>query len=62
MKLRWHGEARAPDDVETLKFFQIIQNKLHWAATGKTEDDVLTSTDLHVAERRICKDISVRIT
>ncbi len=25
-----------PDAAETQQFFQIIQNKLHWAATGKT--------------------------
>lgn len=30
-------------------------------ALGNTED-VPNSTDLHVKERRICKDISVRIT
>lgn len=26
-----------PNHAETLKFFQIIQNKLHWAVTGKKE-------------------------
>ncbi len=30
-----------PDDAETLKFFQIIQNKLHWAATGKTAAELI---------------------
>ena len=29
------------DDIETLKFFQIIQNKLHWAATGKTAAELI---------------------
>ena len=30
-----------PDDAETQQFFQIIQNKLHWAATGKTAAELI---------------------
>jgi hypothetical protein len=30
-----------PDSVETQQFFQIIQNKLHWAATGKTAAEII---------------------
>ncbi len=36
-----------PDDAETLKFFQIIQNKLHWAATGKTAAELITERADH---------------
>lgn len=28
-----------PDAAETQQFFQVIQNKLHWAVTGKTAAD-----------------------
>ena len=30
-----------PTAAETLEFFQIIQNKLHWAATGKTAAELI---------------------
>jgi hypothetical protein len=30
-----------PDSVETQQFFQIIQNKLHWATTGKTAAEII---------------------
>ena len=36
-----------PDDAETLKFFQIIQNKLHWAASGKTAAELITERADH---------------
>ena len=36
-----------PDDTETLKFFQIIQNKLHWAATGKTAAELIAGRADH---------------
>jgi hypothetical protein len=31
-----------PDSVETQQFFQIIQNKLHWATTGKTAAEIIS--------------------
>ncbi|MEK6750075.1 MAG: virulence RhuM family protein [Pseudomonadota bacterium] len=36
-----------PSDAETLKFFQIIQNKLHWAATGKTAAELIAERADH---------------
>lgn len=30
-----------PDAAETQQFFQIIQNKMHWAATGKTAPELI---------------------
>ena len=36
-----------PDDAETLKFFQIIQNKLHWAASGKTAAELIAERADH---------------
>jgi len=30
-----------PNADETLKFFQIVQNKLHWAVTGKTAAEII---------------------
>ncbi len=36
-----------PTDTETLKFFQIIQNKLHWAATGKTAAEIIAERADH---------------
>ncbi len=36
-----------PDNAETLKFFQIIQNKLHWAATGKTAAELIAERADH---------------
>lgn len=36
-----------PDDVETQQFFQIIQNKLHWAATGKTAAELIAKRADH---------------
>lgn len=36
-----------PDAAETLQFFQIIQNKLHWAATGKTAAEILAERADH---------------
>ena len=36
-----------PDDAETLKFFRIIQNKLHWAATGKTAAELIAERADH---------------
>ena len=36
-----------PDDAETIKFFQIIQNKLHWAATGKTAAELIAERADH---------------
>ncbi|MEK6771347.1 MAG: virulence RhuM family protein, partial [Pseudomonadota bacterium] len=36
-----------PDDAETLKFFQIVQNKLHWAATGKTAAELIAERADH---------------
>jgi hypothetical protein len=32
-----------PDDAETQQFFQIIQNKLHWAATGQTAAELIAA-------------------
>lgn len=34
-------------EAETLKFFQIIQNKLHWAATGKTAAELIAERADH---------------
>jgi hypothetical protein len=31
----------APDASETHEFFQIVQNKLHWAVTGKTAPEII---------------------
>ncbi len=36
-----------PDAAETQAFFQIIQNKLHWAATGKTAAELITERADH---------------
>lgn len=36
-----------PEAAETLKFFQIIQNKLHWAATGKTAAEIIAERADH---------------
>ncbi len=36
-----------PDSVETQQFFQIIQNKLHWAATGKTAAELIAERADH---------------
>lgn len=36
-----------PDDAETQKFFRIIQNKLHWAATGKTAAELIAARADH---------------
>ena len=36
-----------PDSVETQQFFQIIQNKLHWAATGKTVAELIADRADH---------------
>lgn len=36
-----------PDAAETQQFFQIIQNKLHWAATGKTAAELITERADH---------------
>ena len=36
-----------PDDAETLKFFQFIQNKLHWAATRKTAAELIAGRADH---------------
>ena len=36
-----------PDAVETQQFFQIIQNKLHWAATGKTAAELIAERADH---------------
>jgi hypothetical protein len=36
-----------PDDAETQQFFQIIQNKLHWAATGKTAAELISKRADH---------------
>lgn len=36
-----------PDDAETLRFFQVIQNKLHWAATGKTAAELIAERADH---------------
>lgn len=36
-----------PDAAETLQFFQIIQNKLHWAATGKTAAELIAERADH---------------
>ena len=30
-----------PDAVETQQFFQVIQNKMHWAAVGKTAAEII---------------------
>jgi hypothetical protein len=37
-----------PDDAETQQFFQIIQNKLHWAATGETAAELIAARADHV--------------
>ncbi len=36
-----------PDATETQQFFQIIQNKLHWAATGKTAAELIAERADH---------------
>ena len=36
-----------PDAAETQQFFQIIQNKLHWAATGKTAAELISERADH---------------
>ena len=36
-----------PDAAETQAFFQIIQNKLHWAATGKTAAELIAGRADH---------------
>ena len=36
-----------PDTAETQQFFQIIQNKLHWAATGKTAAELIAERADH---------------
>ena len=36
-----------PDSAETQQFFQIIQNKLHWAATGKTAAELIADRADH---------------
>lgn len=36
-----------PDAAETQGFFQIIQNKLHWAATGKTAAELIAERADH---------------
>ena len=36
-----------PDAAETQQFFQIIQNKLHWAATGKTAAELIVERADH---------------
>jgi hypothetical protein len=36
-----------PDSAETQQFFQIIQNKLHWAATGKTAAELIAERADH---------------
>ncbi|HQZ83392.1 MAG TPA: virulence RhuM family protein [Pyrinomonadaceae bacterium] len=37
----------APNDAETSKFFSIIQNKLHFASTGKTAAEIISSRANH---------------
>jgi hypothetical protein len=39
----------APSDAGTLEFFQIIQNKLHWAATGKTAAELIKERADHTS-------------
>jgi hypothetical protein len=36
-----------PDSTETQQFFQVIQNKLHWAATGKTAAELIVDRADH---------------
>jgi hypothetical protein len=36
-----------PDTAETQQFFQIIQNKLHWAATGRTAAELIAERADH---------------
>lgn len=36
-----------PDAAETQEFFQVIQNKLHWAATGKTAAELIAERADH---------------
>ena len=36
-----------PDAVQTQQFFQIVQNKLHWAATGKTAAELIAERADH---------------
>jgi hypothetical protein len=36
-----------PDATETQQFFQIIQNKLHWAATGRTAAELIAERADH---------------
>lgn len=36
-----------PEAVQTQQFFQIIQNKLHWAATGKTAAELIAERADH---------------
>ncbi|MDO9041411.1 MAG: virulence RhuM family protein [Desulfocapsaceae bacterium] len=36
-----------PNDVDTLKFFQVIQNKLHWATTGMTAAELIAERADH---------------
>ena len=37
----------APKDVDTQRFFQVIQNKLHFAATGKTAPELIEARADH---------------
>lgn len=37
----------APNDAESSKFFSIIQNKLHFASTGKTAAEIISSRANH---------------
>ncbi len=37
-----------PSAAETLAFFQIIQNKLHWAATGQTAAELIAQRADHI--------------
>ena len=41
------GRRLSARRAETLKFFQIVQNKLHWAATGKTAAELIAERADH---------------
>lgn len=51
-------DSRPMEQKPTVSLEKLMQA----VAFGNTEDGGLTSTDLHVVDRRICEDISVRIS
>jgi hypothetical protein len=54
-----------PNGADTQSFFQIIQNKLHWAATGKTAAEIIAARADHTQPNMgltAWKDVKVRKT